>query len=42
MEIGWDWRTTRVRFPTLVSDDPLICAVWAGDLTGNGARTSTL
>ena len=26
------------RFPTLVSDDPLICAVWAGDLTGNGAQ----
>ena len=26
------------RFPTLVSDEPLICAVWAGDLTGNGAQ----
>ena len=26
------------RFPTLVSDDPLICAVWAGDLTGNGTQ----
>ena len=26
------------RFPTLVSDDPLICAVWSGDLTGNGAE----
>ena len=26
------------RFPTLVSDQPLICAVWAGDLTGNGAQ----
>ncbi|MGB0424514.1 MAG: FG-GAP repeat domain-containing protein, partial [Flavobacteriales bacterium] len=26
-----------LRFPTLNEDDPLICAVWAGDLTGNGA-----
>ena len=26
------------RFPTLVSDDPLICAVWSGDLTGNGSE----
>lgn len=26
------------RFPLLVSDEPLICAVWAGDLTGNGAQ----
>lgn len=26
------------RLPTLVSDQPLICAVWAGDLTGNGAE----
>ena len=26
------------RLPTLTSDQPLICAVWAGDLTGNGAQ----
>ena len=26
------------RLPTLTSDDPLICAVWSGDLTGNGAE----
>ena len=26
------------RLPTLVSDQPLICAVWSGDLTGNGAQ----
>ena len=26
------------RLPQLVSDEPLICAVWAGDLTGNGAQ----
>lgn len=25
------------RFPILVDDEPLICAVWGGDLTGNGA-----
>ena len=29
---------SEARFPTLVSDQPLICAVWAGDLTGNGAQ----
>ena len=27
-----------LRLPTLTSDQPLICAVWAGDLTGNGAQ----
>ena len=26
------------RFPELTSDQPLMCAVWAGDLTGNGAQ----
>lgn len=25
------------RLPVLTSDQPLICAVWAGDLTGNGS-----
>tara|TARA_B110000003_G_scaffold15101_2_gene14819 strand:- start:4056 stop:7538 length:3483 start_codon:yes stop_codon:yes gene_type:complete len=26
------------RLPSLSSDQPLICAVWAGDLTGNGSQ----
>lgn len=25
------------RFPTITADIPLLCAVWGGDLTGNGA-----
>ena len=29
---------SQARLPQLVSDQPLICAVWAGDLTGNGAQ----
>ena len=29
---------SQARLPQLVSDEPLICAVWAGDLTGNGAQ----
>jgi hypothetical protein len=29
---------SNLRLPTLTSDQPLICAVWAGDLTGNGAQ----
>lgn len=29
------------RLPSLSSDQPLICAIWAGDLTGNGPKTST-
>ena len=29
---------SQTRLPQLVSDQPLICAVWAGDLSGNGAN----
>ena len=29
---------SQARLPQLVSDQPLICAVWGGDLTGNGAN----
>lgn len=40
-DVEGDWLgladESATRLPTLSSNDPLICAVWADDLTGNGA-----
>lgn len=40
-DLGGNWLglvdESSTRFPTLTGDIPLICAVWGGDITGNGA-----